>query len=127
MSDDLSRANPTPPIEGDAPKAVRVGGKFQPGRSGNPGGKPKGSVSLTTIIRNVLAEIDPESRRTKAETLIETAYQQAKSGNAPYFRELINRNDGILTEASVSIMINGKRLDQYTDEEIDAEISQRAT
>lgn len=41
-------ANPNPPLENLKP--------FKPGQSGNPKGKPKGTKSLSTIIRELEAE-----------------------------------------------------------------------
>lgn len=38
-----------------------VGKPFEKGKSGNPGGRPKGSVSITTILRRKLTEGDAET------------------------------------------------------------------
>lgn len=36
--------------------------QFKPGQSGNPGGKPKGAVSMKTWAKNYLATLPPEER-----------------------------------------------------------------
>lgn len=36
--------------------------QFQPGKSGNPGGKPKGTVSLKTYARKMIQEMTDEEK-----------------------------------------------------------------
>lgn len=36
--------------------------QFQPGKSGNPGGKPKGTVSLKTYARQMIQEMTDEEK-----------------------------------------------------------------
>lgn len=43
----------------------------------NPGGRPKGSVSLSTHLRNLLAEAGPNEGRTKAQELVMQLYKKA--------------------------------------------------
>lgn len=38
-----------------------VGKPFEKGKSGNPGGRPKGSVSITTLLRHKLLEADAQT------------------------------------------------------------------
>lgn len=45
----MANPNPVPP-----PEETR----WKPGQSGNPKGKPKGSLNLSTLIRDTLADID---------------------------------------------------------------------
>jgi hypothetical protein len=47
---------------------------FKKGQSGNPNGRPKGTFSLTEMIRNKLQECPPEykDKKTYAEILITT-------------------------------------------------------
>jgi hypothetical protein len=68
------------------------GRPFQKGRSGNPNGRPKG-VSLTTIIREVLAKPD-KKHGTRGDALIAVAERRARKGDFRFFKEIIDRNDG---------------------------------
>ena len=70
----------------DPPKEHR----FKPGQSGNPVGRPKGSVSFVRLIREEL-ERDGEDA---ARELIRTAIDKAKEGSWRHLKELIDRVDG---------------------------------
>lgn len=64
--------------------------RFKPGQSGNPAGRPKGSVSLTRLIREEL-ERDGEDA---ARQLIRAAIDKAKAGSWRHLKEIIDRIDG---------------------------------
>lgn len=67
--------------------------KFQPGQSGNPGGRPKGSV--TSLWRHLNAEVDAEEDgRTRAEVLYHRAYGEAKRGNIHAIALILDRTEG---------------------------------
>jgi hypothetical protein len=69
------------------------------GTSGNPNGRPKGSVSLTTLIRRALdgsklgAEPTPDGR-TVAEWLVDNMISHAMKGNAACMKEIMDRIEG---------------------------------
>ena len=69
------------------------------GTSGNPNGRPKGSVSLTTLIRRALdgsklgAESTPDGR-TVAEWLVDNMISHAMKGNAACLKEIMDRIEG---------------------------------
>jgi hypothetical protein len=69
------------------------------GTSGNPNGRPKGSVSLTTLIRRALdgsklgAESTPDGR-TVAEWLVDNMISHAMKGNAACMKEIMDRVEG---------------------------------
>ncbi len=70
-------------------------GGFQPGQSGNPTGRPKGTLSLLGIIKRILAETEEGQQRTRAEQVIRAYIADAleqKDGIA--IRDLIDRIDG---------------------------------
>ena len=70
-----------------AAKPKRVVGKpFQPGQSGNPGGRPK-STSITSILRQRLTD---EDKIKIADALIRGAI----AGEMDKIRELLDRHDG---------------------------------
>ena len=66
-----------------------IGRPFEKGQSGNPGGRPKGSVSITTEIRNILRD-NPDKRKQLAQSLVDLAAE----GNAAAIREVMTRHDG---------------------------------
>jgi hypothetical protein len=66
--------------------------QFKKGQSGNPGGRPKGSISLVNLIRRRLTE-NPELADAIADNLIALAAQgDQKAINA--IREILDRVDG---------------------------------
>ena len=59
-------------------------GRFQPGQSGNPSGRPKGSRNVTTRLVETLLE-------GEAEELTRKAIELAKGGDAPVLRMVLER------------------------------------
>jgi hypothetical protein len=68
-------------------------------------GRPKGSLSLTNEIKKVLEGVDEASRKSILELLAISATKQAIKGNSPYFKEIIERLDGKVTD---KIELTGK-------------------
>ena len=56
--------------------------QFKPGNNANPGGRPKGSVSLTTTLRRLLAEIPKGQRKSWAQGFVEKTLKDAMAGDA---------------------------------------------
>jgi hypothetical protein len=87
--------------------------RFQLGWNGGPG-RPKGSVSLTTLIKEALQKTElcgtktPDGR-ANAEWLVDRMIILAMQGNARYMQEIIDRNDGKMTEKT-DITSDGKPL-----------------
>lgn len=73
-------------------------GRFVPGASGNPsgegGGRPKGSISLTARIKEALAANDDHKAKIFAEALI----LQACKGNGTAIKAILDRIDGPVTQ-----------------------------
>ena len=61
---------------------------WKPGQSGNPAGRPKGTVSLRTILRAQLRDIDGDDHRTTAERLVAATLKDALAGD-PVARKLV--------------------------------------
>ena len=71
--------------------------RFQPGRSGNPGGRRK-SASLTAILREIFDAELPDGR-TVAERFVEAMIARAMAGDSALIREIFNRVDGKVPDA----------------------------
>ena len=78
--------------------------EYQPKKNG----RPKGSVSLTNAIKKVVEGVDPASRKPIVELLAIAATKQAMNGNAAYFREIIERLDGKVTDKTELTGENGE-------------------
>lgn len=70
-------------------------GKFQPGQSGNPNGRPK-SKPFKDALKKAVAEAgaDDEALKLVAAALLE----KAKSGDVQAIKELADRMDGKVTQ-----------------------------
>ena len=62
---------------------------FKPGQSGNPGGKAKGTISITSRIHKYLRE-NPD----KADQLAASMVEDSIRGNGTVLKELLSRVDG---------------------------------
>ena len=69
---------------------------FKPGRSGNPGGRPKAEVCLTVLLRAALAEKDTDGKRSKARAVIDALVEQACEGRTAAIQQIFDRIDGLL-------------------------------
>lgn len=79
-----------------------IGKGFKPGQSGNPKGKPKGTISAKTIIRKWLESedkmIDPITKKEQKVTVMDVItlalITKARKGDAIAFNALLDRMDG---------------------------------
>ena len=72
-----------------------VGKPFPPGVSGNPGGRPKGSISLVNMMRERHKMIGPDQKRSIAEHLIDNIMQDALDGKDTQLKLLLNYVEGM--------------------------------
>ena len=70
-------------------------GRFKEGQSGNPAGKPKGSLSLTAMIKKKLESMSPDEKRTALEMLAENIIQDALESNNKMRQLIWNYLDGM--------------------------------
>ena len=68
--------------------------EYQPQKNG----RPKGSVSFTTELKKKLEKVDPKSGKKFIKILVNAAIQHAIKGNAAYFKEIVERLDGLITD-----------------------------
>lgn len=94
---------------------------WQPGQSGNPKGRPKKNVCLTSLLKEELQKINPQDKqkRTWAQLIILATMKLALKGNAAALKEVWDRIDGkikdlpIEEEKPFQIFVKGCNLDQY--------------
>jgi hypothetical protein len=71
-----------------------VTGKFIPGNPG--GGRTPGTLSLVSMLKKKLEEIEPTKKRTYAELFIDEVVTKALDGeDSTMKRDIINRIDGM--------------------------------
>jgi|SRR5271166_1015042 len=73
-----------------------AGGRFAKGQSGNPTGRPKTELCLTSLLRAALATRDKDGKRTKAQAVIDSLITVACEGDSRAIQTLFNRVDGVL-------------------------------
>ena len=68
---------------------------FEPGKSGNPGGRPK-TKEFASGLRLALKRVDENDpdKRTKIQQIIDKAVELAVSGEIAMIREIMDRLDG---------------------------------
>jgi hypothetical protein len=73
-----------------------IGRPFPKGKSGNPGGRPRGSGLLSKALRDLLAKPKVRDRygRTHAEIVAAALIKQAEKGHVPAIRETGDRSEG---------------------------------
>ena len=73
--------------------------KFKPGQSGNPAGRPPGTISITTKIKQELEKCPEKDKRTYLELLVKRILQKAiAEGDQQMIRSIWNYIDGMPTE-----------------------------
>ena len=87
---------------------------FQPGQSGNPGGRPKG-VSLTAELNALLAEV--KRGKVEARAVVEAIVREAKKGNVKAFTAIADRTEGkpiqpIKHEGEVNLVLDSRQVAQ---------------
>lgn len=87
---------------------------FQKGVSGNPNGRPKGTVSIVTALKRKLEEVPPGKEKTYLEYFIEQVMKKTVvEGDVAMMRDVINRIDGMPIQ-SIDHTSGGEKLGQAT-------------
>lgn len=84
-----------------------VATQFKPGKSGNPKGKPPGTVSLLAHLKRFLAEAPEGERRTRAEMLSEQTWKDAMRGDSAARKLCWEYIDGAATQHIALTGANG--------------------
>jgi hypothetical protein len=75
---------------------------FQPGQSGNPGGRSTKEKPYRDMLRKVLAEelaFDPKEPKTKLEGVVRAHVAKAMTGDSPSLQHIADRLDGKVVQA----------------------------
>jgi hypothetical protein len=101
--------------------------QWQKGQSGNPKGRPRKIHSLTNLLRDELAAIDPKSGLTYeqllAKAIVRGGIAAAARGNDALAKVILERTEGkvpdVIDLRALTILVN-KPIEQMTLEELDA-------
>jgi len=93
-----------------------TGKGFKPGQSGNPAGRPPGSVSITTEIKKKLDEVPEGQKKTYLELLINRILKQAVvDGDVQMAKTIWSYVDG-MPKQSTDITSGGEKIDFGADD-----------
>ena len=86
-------------IENHGGNRPRGNPQWVKGQSGNPNGRPKKVISLTSELKAQLGEVCPtdDKGRTWLQVLVECWLKEARD-NPAYFKELVERVEGKVTQ-----------------------------
>lgn len=104
------------------PPARDKGGKFLPGVSGNPSGKPRGCLSLVAAVKRRLREVlDEETGETRLDAIADNFINNAMFGEVKYAKELFDRLDGRAIQTIRAEVVNVPALDltKLSDDELE--------
>ncbi len=92
---------------------------FQKGVSGNPAGRPKGSLDFKTKFYNVIDKLAKQnniSAEEVEEQLMLVGYKKAKEGDFGFYRDLMDRLHGKPINRNEISGVDGKELKIIFDE-----------
>lgn len=82
--------------EQTAKKQRVIGKPFVKGQSGNPNGRPRGSISIVEALKRKLEEVPEGKEKTYLEYFIEQVMKKTIiEGDVQMMKDLINRVDGM--------------------------------
>jgi len=110
--------NKTPDITGNNRSKRAQKGRFLPGTTGNPKGRPKGSVSITQAIKAKLQEVYPGSdvkeKKTYLDKIVEEIFKNAiEKGDARSQKDIWSFIDG-QPKAGIDLDVNKESLEELT-------------
>lgn len=90
---------------------------FPKGVSGNPAGRPKGSVSLVTEMKRKLAEVHPTMKKSYAEALVDSILDDALMLDGPSRKLVMQYIEGMPQQKTELTHIIPKPLDDVRQNE----------
>jgi len=104
-----------------------TGKGFQPGVSGNPNGRPKGTISITTRIKQELQKCAKDSEKSYLDILIERIlYKALQEGDKDMIKAIWSYVDG-LPKQDVTIDIVTPEMKQAAKEEFELHFLENET
>lgn len=97
-------------------------GRFPPGVSGNPAGRPKKGLTLTEVMRDYLEEVEPGHDKTRKEEFVAKVAKLAYAGDLTATKLIWNYIDGMPRQ---SIDLGGGK--SIKVDFIDADIEDKTT
>jgi uncharacterized protein DUF5681 len=82
---------------------------FQKGESGNPNGRPKGSVGFKTKWDRLMKRLSEEEKisvEELGEMMLKTAFEKAKEGDFQYYKDIMDRLYGRPKDAVSPVNVN---------------------
>lgn len=73
---------------------ARASTSWKPGQSGNPKGKPPGTLSLVSLLKRKLAEVPEGQKLNFAELFIQKYVKEALGGKGEMLKDAFDRIDG---------------------------------
>jgi hypothetical protein len=98
-------------------KELGVKTRFQPGISGNPGGRPKTRI-LAEMLAAIGNEIEPKSKKTFFQVAAESLVRKVFRGDIGAFKEFADRVDGRSTqnvELSGGLQVQQEGTSEWTE------------
>ena len=74
------------------------GRPFKPGQSGNPAGRPKKAQCIPDALREIMAQQDPETRRTRFLNIMERIVRSAEKGEDWAVKFVAERTEGKVSD-----------------------------
>lgn len=102
----------------NVPKQLREHA-FKKGESGNPNGRPRGTLSFKTKFYQAMEKISKETGATVDELekqLILSAYKEARKGDFQFYKDILDRIYG-KAQQSIDISANITNEPQITEEQ----------
>ena len=115
MENDEIGAN-TPKKTGKEKRVANLKQAWKKGESGNPKGRPIGSISLVEVIRRRLMELTPDKKRTFMDALGDKIISGAMAGSEASQRLILNYLEGMPKQG---LDIKHDLKDILTQEQID--------
>ena len=78
-----------------------IGRPFQPGQSGNPGGRPKKEWTWAGLLEAVGEEIEPKSGKKYKELVSRRVWVDAVNGSLGAQKEIMNRMEGLPAQTNL--------------------------
>lgn len=89
---------------------------WQPGQSGNPAGKPKGSKNRSTVIRELLAQPGLDGRNNEY-IMMQALLDKAQTGDVPAVKEIQDTMYGKMPDKVLTAETDAETLERdVTDE-----------